>query len=164
MKNKILKEITYSDKRGDNHFRRVVCFSKSKKYLAYSCGNCLIFIFDTENFIKKECYNLYTKIRTKIIVSEQDKNKGKPTEYYITGIIPFKEYFLFSKVKHVTLMPATNTGPVSSYETQFVDLKIKENNKILEFLGCDEILRINERLKVVYIKDKAFYNESYYCY
>ena len=61
-------------------------------------------------------------------------------------------------------MPATNTGPVSSYETQFVDLKIKENNKILEFLGCDEILRINERLKVVYIKDKAFYNESYYCY
>ena len=125
VKNKILKKISYCDDNEKVYFHGNVCFSKSKKYLAYVCNANSIYIFDTGNFSKKECYNIKCKIKNTIFSlfmrffeSDDDKIKSKPTEYYITGIIPFKEYFLFSKVKNVSLMPATNEPPLIYEETQ----------------------------------------------
>ena len=97
--------------------------------MAYVCGGESIYIYDTEKFSKKECYNIKYKIKTNIKDDEDDTIISKPTDYYISGVIPFKEYFLFSKVKEVTIRPATNRGPLFSFETQIVNLKIKENKK-----------------------------------
>ena len=52
--------------------------------------------------------------------NEDDTNKSKPIKYYITGIIPFKEYFLFSKAKEVTIKRATNSFPVIMRNISFI--------------------------------------------
>ena len=163
IKNQILKEISYCDQKEDVYFHNIMCFSKSKKYLAYACKVNSIYIFDTVKLTKKECYNLKSEIKTNIKEDETEGNKSKPTVYYISGIIPFKDYFLFSKVKEVTVRRATNRGPKVSVETSFVDLRIKENKNDLKFLECEEIYREKvNRLKVFSIGGKAYYGDTKY--
>ena len=163
IKNRILKEVSYCDNIEEAYFHNIMCFSKNKKYLAYSCRVNSIYIFDTENLTKKECYNLKTEIKTNIKEDENDQNELKPTEYYISGIIPFKDYFLFSKVKEIEVRPATNRPRMVSHETSFVNLRIKNNKNSWRFLECEEIHRDKEdRLKVFSIGGKAYYGDTKY--
>ena len=163
IKNRILKEVSYCDNKEEAYFHNIMCFSKNKKYLAYSCRVNSIYIFDTEKLTKKECYNLKTEIKTNIKEDENDQNEFMPTEYYISGIIPFKDYFLFSKVKEITVRPATNRPRMVSLETSFVNLRIKNNKNSWRFLECEEIHRDKEdRLKVFSIGGKAYYGDTKY--
>ena len=163
MKNQILKEISYCDNKEEAYFHNIMCFSKNKKYLAYSCKVNSIYIFDTEKLTKKECYNLKTEIKTNIKEDENDQNKSKPTEFNITWIIPFKDYFLFSKVKQVTVRRARNRPRMVSLETSFINLRIKDNKNTWRFSECEEIHREKvNRLKVFSIDGKAYYGDTKY--
>ena len=163
IKNQKLKEISYCDNKEEAYFHNIMCFSKNKKYLAYSCKVNSIYIIDTEKLTKRECYNLKTEIKTNIKEDENDQNESKPTEYNISGIIPFKDYFLFSKVKEVTVRPATNRPRMVSLETSFVNLRIKDNKNSWRFSECEEIHRDKkDRLKVFSIGGKAYYGDTKY--
>jgi len=163
IKNQKLKEIPYCDNKEEAYFHNIMCFSKNKKYLAYSCKVNSIYIIDTEKLTKRECYNLKTEIKTNIKEDENDPNESNPTDYNISGIIPFKDYFLFSKVKEVEVRRATNRPREVSLETSFVNLRIKDNKNSWRFSECEEIHRDKgNRLKVFSIGGKAYYGDTKY--